>query len=423
VLTAIAISLLAVLLLAGLPIAFALGLSGLVMLYLIMGDAVLMAVPQMMFVSLDSFTLLSIPFFILTADILIAGGATRHLINAVETLMGHWRGGLATVAVAACAFFSTVSGSSAATAVAIGSVLVPEMIRRGYDPRYSAGLVAVGGGLGILIPPSIPMIVYGTVAEQSVGRLFLAGVVPGLVMTAALMAGGMFLLGRGRPALPRADWPTRMLALRKAGWILALPVFIAFLIYGGIATPTEAAGASVAYALFCAFFVYREMSPADLKRVLAESAGKSAMIMLIIAGATVFGYVLTMLHIPQSVTQTVLSGDIGRFEFLLIVNAILLVLGMFLDIISILLLTSPIFLPVVNALGIDPIHFAIIFVINMELALITPPLGIHLFILAGLTRLPVAAVFRGVIPFALIQVAVLALITYVPWITLAPIGR
>jgi len=422
-LIAIGVGLLLVLLLGGLPIAFSLGLTGLLLLYLIIGESVMMAVPQMMFVAVDSFTLLSIPFFILTADLLIASGATKRLIEAVETLMGHWRGGLATVGVATCAFFSAVSGSSAATAVAVGSVLVPEMIRRGYHPAYSAGLVAVGGGLGILIPPSIPMIVYGAVAEESVGRLFIAGVLPGLVLTLALMAMGMYMLGRGREPLPRAAWRTRVRAIREAIWIILLPVIIAVLIYGGIATPTEAAGVSVVYALFCSFFIYKDMRVKDLPRVLADAGGKSAMILLIIAGATVFGYVLTLLQIPQTVTGAVLSSELTPSLFLLIVNGILLVLGMFLDITSILLLTSPIFLPIVEQLGIDKVHFGMVFVLNMELALITPPLGIHLFILSSITGLPVATVFKGVIPFTLVAVLVLVLVTYVPALSLLLIGR
>jgi len=415
--------LLILLLLTGLPIAFALGLTGLFVLYITIGAAFVAAVPQKMFIALDSFTLIAIPFFILTAELLIAGGATKRLVGAVETLIGHWRGGLATVAVGACAFFSAISGSSAATAVAIGSVLVPEMIRRGYDPRYSAGLVAVSGGLGILIPPSIPMIVYGAIAEQSVGRLFMAGIVPGLLLTAALMASGMFLLGRGRTPEPRASWSARATALREAIWILFLPVIIAVLIYGGIATPTEAAGAAVVYAFFCAVFIYKGLDMRGLATVLAESTAKSAMVLLILAGATVFAFALTILHVPQRLTEAALAQDLSPGVLLLIINGILIVLGMFLDIISIMLITAPIFLPIVNSIGMDPIHFGMVFVLNMELALITPPLGIHLFILSSITRLPVTAVFRGVLPFTVVLLIVLALVTYIPALSLTLIGR
>lgn len=417
-LAAIAVGALVILLLCGLPIAFALALAGLFMLFTIFGSNALFAVPQSMFEALDSFTLLSVPFFILTADLLIAAGITRHLVSAVEKLIGHYRGGLATVAVVACAFFASISGSSAATAIAIGSVLVPEMIRQGYEPKYAAGLVAVAGGLGILIPPSIPMIVYGHVAEQSVGRLFVAGITPGIIYTLALILAAMVFLGRGRPRTERASWPDRQAALRKAAWVFFLPVLIAGLIYGGIATPTEAAGVSVVYALFLALVIYRGIRPRDLLHVLADSAGSSAMILMIIAGAHVFSYGLTILQIPQSITQNILSGDISPIMFLLLVNVILLVMGMFLDIISILLITSPIFIPILANLGIDPIHFAVIFVINMELALITPPLGIHLFILSNLTKLPIEAVLRGVVPFALIGLVVLILVTWFPAISL-----
>lgn len=417
-LVAISLLLLILLLLAGLPIAFALGLSGLFVLYATMGPTIINAVPQMMFVAIDKFTLISIPFFILTAELLIAGGATKRLITAVETLMGHWRGGLATVAVGACAFFAAISGSSAATAVAIGGLLVPEMIRRGYDPKYSAGLVAVAGGLGILIPPSIPMIVYGHVAEQSVGKLFMAGVLPGIVLTVTLLAAGMVLLGRNRQPEPKASWAQRVAALKDASWILVLPVLIAVLIYGGIATPTEAAGAAVVYSLFCAVFIYKGLAPKGLVRVLADSAGKSAMIMLILAGASIFAFALTILHVPQTITSAAVSSELGPVAMLLVINAILFVLGMFLDITSIMLITTPIFLPIIKAIGIDPIHFGMIFVLNMELALITPPLGIHLFILSSITGLPVTTVFRGVLPFAAILLIVLAIVTYIPWLSL-----
>ncbi|MCL6448548.1 MAG: TRAP transporter large permease [Armatimonadetes bacterium] len=418
--TLLAVVTLFVLLLSGLPVAFSLGLAGLFLLYLMVGPNALAAVPQMMFVAVDSFTLMSVPFFILAADVLVRGGVTNYLIEAVEKLFGHLRGGLATVSVIACAFFAAISGSSSATAVAIGSVLAPEMIKRGYNSKYTLGIIAVAGGLGILIPPSIPMIVYGTVAEQSVGKLFLAGVIPGIILTLALVLTGMIVFGRDQASrrVKRAPWREQGQALKKAFWVLLLPVLIAWTIYGGIATPTEAAGMSVVYAFLCSLVIYRGLKPKDIIKTLGESAGSSAMILLIIGGATVFGYVLTMLQVPQKVTAAVLAGHLSPVAFLLIVNGILLVLGCFLDITSILLLTSPIFLPIMRQLGIDPIHFAVIFVINMELALITPPLGMNLFILSGITRERIEKVLWGALPFALVMLAVLLLVTYVPKLSL-----
>ena len=417
-LIALSLGTLFLLLLTGLPIAFSLSLSGVIVLYLLMGGTATLAVPQMMFEALDSFTLLSIPFFILAADLLIAGGLTKRLVDAVEILLGNVRGGLATVAVVACAFFAAISGSSTATAVAVGAVLIPEFARRGYDARYSAGLVAVGGSLGILIPPSIPMIIYGNVAQESVGKLFIAGIIPGIVLTVVLILVGMVVLGHSRHDVPRASSAQRWAAVQRAAGILVLPVLIAGAIYGGIATPTETAGLAVVYSLILSLFFYRGFRARELVRVLADSAGMSAMILLIIAGATVFAYVLTILQIPQTATAYVLQGKLSVTEFLLLVNVILLVLGMFLDITSILLLTMPIFLPIVHKLGIDPIHFAVIFVVNMELALITPPLGVHLFALSGLTGLRVSEVLRGSLPFAAALAAVLVLVTYVPWLSL-----
>lgn len=415
----LAFGVLGVMLLVGLPIALALAAAGAATLWATLGWAALIAVPQKMFGAVDSFTLLSIPFFVLAADLLVASGATRRLVAAMDALVGHWRGGLAAVAVLACAFFSAISGSSAATAVAIGSVLVPDMVRKGYPKEATAGLVAVAGGLGILIPPSIPMIVYGAVAEESVGRLFVAGILPGILFTLALLAVSMVVFPRSERPAGAVSTAAKLRAVGEAGWIVVLPAVIAVLIYGGIATPTEAAGVAVIYALFCALFVYRDLAPADLPRLFADAAGKSALVLFIIAGATVFGYALTLLQIPQALTAEVLAYGLTPLSFLVIVNLILLVMGMFLDIISILLITAPIFLPIVDSLGINRIHFGVVFTMNMELALITPPLGMHLFILSGITGLPVAAVFRGVLPFAAAALACLVAVTWIPALSLA----
>ncbi len=415
----VAFGLLALLLLIGLPIALCLAVAGAGTLWFTLGADVLVAVPQKMFGAVDLFTLLSIPFFVLTADLLVASGATRRLVAAMDALVGHWPGGLAAVAVLACAFFAAISGSSAATAVAIGSVLVTEMVRKGYPRERTAGLIAVSGGLGILIPPSIPMIVYGAVAEESVGRLFIACIPPGLLLTAALLGVSMIVFPRSDRPADAISTAAKLRAVRDAGWIVVLPVLIAFLIYGGIATPTEAAGVAVIYALWCALAVYRDITPAELPRVFADAGGKSALVLIIIAGATVFGYALTLLEIPQTLTAQVLASGLSPLGFLVVVNLILLVMGMFLDIISILLITSPIFLPAVDSLGIDRIHFGVIFTTNMEFALITPPLGMHLFILSGITGLPVAGVFRGVLPFAAAAFACLVAVTWIPALSLA----
>lgn len=407
-----------ILLLSGLPIAYSLGLAGLLLIYFMLGSDAIFSVPQIMFMSLNTITLSAVPFFILAADILIFAGLTRELVNAVETLLGHVKGGLATVAVVACAFFAAISGSSSATAVAIGSVLIPEMVRRGYNPRYSAGLIAVSGGLGILIPPSIPLIVYGVVAEESVAKLFIAGIIPGIVLALGLIFVGAYLLGKDVKKVEKFSWAERKAAFKKAFWIILLPVIIAWMIYGGIATPTETAGVSVIYALLCGLFLYRGFKIKEIPSIFAESAGTSALILIIIAGASVFAYALAILQIPQKITATVLSANITPVAFLLIVNVILIILGCFIDIISILLLTSPIFLPIVSALEIDPIHFAIIFVVNMELALVTPPLGMHLFILSKLSGLRITEVLKGVIPFVVVEIIVLLLVTYVPQLSL-----
>lgn len=301
---------------------------------------------------------------------------------------------------------------------------MPEMIKRGYDKRYAMGLIAVAGGLGIVIPPSIPLIVYGSVAQESVRDLFIAGIIPGLILTAALIVTGMFLTRKDNILLPpKASFSERMTATRKSLWVLLFPVIIAVGIYGGIFTPTEAAGVGAVYAYIIAKYVYKRLSFNDTVDVLVKSAGNSAMIMMIIAGATVFGYVLSFEMIPQKITEAVLNAQMHPLLFLLIVNLLFIVLGMFLDITSIILLTGPIIIPIALQLGIDPVHFGIIFVINMELALITPPLGMNLFIISGIIKEKIAQVLKGALPFALVELAVLALVTLFPILSLLLISR
>ncbi len=412
------------LLLTGLPIAFSLGLAGLIFLYVLAGENIISAVPQMMYVSIDTFLYIAIPLFLLASELMIKANVIDDLVRAIEAWTGHWRGGLFTVAVVACAFFAAITGSSSATAVAIGGILVPEMVRRGYDKRYAMGLIAVAGGLGIVIPPSIPLIVYGSVAQESVRDLFIAGIIPGLILTVSLIVTGVFLTRKDNIFLPpKASFSERMEATRKSIWVLLFPVIIAVGIYGGIFTPTEAAAVGAVYAYIIAKYVYKRLSFKDTVDVLVTSAGNSAMIMLIITGATVFGYVLSFEMIPQQITQAVLNAQMHPLLFLLIVNLLFIVLGMFLDITSIILLTGPIIIPIALQLGIDPVHFGIIFVINMELALITPPLGMNLFIMSGIIKEKIVQVLRGALPFAIVEMVVLALVTLFPILSLLFISR
>lgn len=412
------------LLLTGVPIAFSMALTGLVFLYVIAGENIVAAVPQMMYVSIDSYLYISIPLFLLASELMIRANIIDEMIRMIEAWVGHWRGGLFTVSVLACAFFAAITGSSSATAVAIGSILVPEMIRRGYDKRYAMGLIAVAGGLGIVIPPSIPLIVYGSIAQESVRDLFIAGIVPGLILTVALILAGIFLTRKDNVVLPaKVSLSERLSATKSAFWVILFPIIIAVGIYGGIFTPTEAAGVGAVYAYLIAKFVYKRLTFKDTVDVLVSSAGHSAMILLIIAGATVFGYVLAFEMIPQQITQAVLDAQMHPLVFLLIVNILFIILGMFLDITSIILLTGPIIIPIALQLGIDPVHFGIIFVINMELALITPPLGMNLFIISGIIKEKIAQVLKGALPFAMVQLFVLVLVTLFPILSLILLDR
>ena len=412
------------LLLSGVPIAFSMGMTGLIFLYMIAGENIVAAVPQMMYVAIDSYLYIAIPLFLLASELMIRANVIDELIRVIEAWVGHWRGGLFTVSVVACAFFAAIIGSSSATAVAIGSILVPEMTRRGYDKRYAMGLIAVAGGLGIVIPPSIPLIVYGSIAQESVRDLFIAGIVPGLILTVALIAAGIFLTRKDKVVLPvKTSLPERLSAAKSAVWVLLFPIIIAVGIYGGIFTPTEAAGVGAVYAYIIAKYVYKRLSFKDTVDVLVSSAGHSAMILLIIAGATVFGYVLSFEMIPQQITKAVLDAQMHPLVFLLIVNILFIILGMFLDITSIILLTGPIIIPIALQLGIDPVHFGIIFVINMELALITPPLGMNLFIISGIIKEKIAQVLKGALPFALVQLLVLVLVILFPVLSLILLNR
>ncbi|GAX88815.1 TRAP transporter large permease [Effusibacillus lacus] len=416
----IAIASLFVLLLIGLPIAFALSLAGLFMLYLLVNNPkVYSAVPQMMFDSVDSFLLTSIPFFLLASELLIVAGVIQYLIKGIDSLIGHWRGGLFTVSVLATAFFAAITGSSSATLVAIGSVLIPEMIRKGYNPKHVMGIFAVAGGLGIVIPPSIPMIVYGSVAEVSVGKLFMAGFVPGALIAIGLIIMGLFVTSKEKIQLPsKANWTERRTALKNSIWIVLMPLFIAIGIYGGFFTPTEAAAVSAVYAFLIGHFVYGGLNLARFWEATRKSVESTSMILLIIAGASVFGFVLSLLQIPQTLTNAVVGLNMTPYTFLLMVNLLLLVLGCFLDITSILLLTAPIIIPIMNQLGIDPVHFGIIFVLNMELALLTPPLGMNLFIVSNITNQPIETVLRGSIPFSSVMVIVLLAVIFIPYLSL-----
>lgn len=375
--------------------------------------------PQKMFSSINVATLMAIPGFILAGVLMSRGGISKALIDALRAWVGHLTGGLSVVTILACAVFAAISGSSPATAAAIGAIMIPGMIEAGYSKRYTMGLVAAAGTLGILIPPSIPLIVYGTVAEESIGKLFMAGFIPGLFLTAVLVvAAVIYAKYKNFGRLPKADWNERISLSIKALPAAFLPVLILGTIYLGVATPTEASVISCVYSLLVAVFVYRQISWKDTRVILRETVNTSSMIFFIIAGATVFGLYLTNQQVPQNIAAWIMEGDVNMWTFLIACNLLFFLMGMFLEPTSIILITLPIFLPILKLLGIDVIHFAIIMTVNMELGMITPPVGLNLFVVSATARAKLEEVVRGVIPFILLMIFVLIIIVIWPDLSL-----
>ena len=407
------------LLLSTAPISVALGLTA--FLYFFYYTTLpLTQTTDTLFNSLNTFTLMAIPFFVFAANIMTHGGISRRLTEAANAAVGRFPGGLALTAVISCMFFAAISGSSPATVVAVGTLLIPAMIEAGYGRMFSTGIVATSGSLGILIPPSIPLIVYGIATETSIGDLFIAGFGPGLL--AGFLLIGLVIFTAWRRGLRGQEIPLtraqRIKAFRDAFLGLLLPIFVLGGIYGGVFTPTEAAAMAVLYSLIVSLFVYREMTLRDLARVTVASARMSAMIMFIIANAILFSFVLTSERIPDQITNLFINLDLSWFTFLLVVNAFLLLVGCFMETSSAILILAPIFLPVATRLGVNPIHFGIIMVMNLEIGMVTPPFGLNLFVASGISKLSVVRVAKASAPSALVLLAALLVVTYVPDISL-----
>ncbi len=373
-----------------------------------------------MFSALESFSLMAVPLFILAATVMSRGGITQRLVGAANALVGGLPGGLAMTSVLSCMFFAAISGSSVATVIAIGSLLIPSMIKSGYGRDFSTGIITTSGSLGILIPPSIPLIVYGVVAETSIGDLFTAGIVPGILTGFALMGLAAFIAWRRRLGVGMAPMTIgeRLRAIGAALPGLLLPVIILGGIYTGAFTPTEAAAVAILYAFVVGMFVYRDMSLRDLPEVLTTSARMSAMIMFVIANGYLFAFFLASERIPGAVGTILTNADLPAWAFLLGVNALLLVVGCFMETSSAIVILAPILVPVGLELGIDPVHLGIVIVMNLELGLLTPPLGLNLFVASGLTNMSVLRVARACIPFFMVLFVAVFVVTYVPEIAL-----
>ncbi|MFM1654688.1 TRAP transporter large permease [Brevibacillus sp. B_LB10_24] len=406
-----------VLLLLRVPVAISLVVSA--ALALLDSGFNLDVLPQKIFSSLNVATLMAIPGFILAGVLMARGGISKALIDALRAWVGHYAGGLSVVTILACAVFAAISGSSPATAAAVGAIMIPGMIEAGYSKRYAMGLVAASGTLGILIPPSIPLIVYGTVAEESIGKLFMAGFLPGLFLTAVLVVVAIiYAKVKNFGRLPKTDWNERIKLSVKALPAAFLPFLILGSIYLGVVTPTEASVVACVYSLLVAVFVYRQITWKDTRTILRETVNTSSMIFFIIAGATVFGLYLTNQQVPQNIASWIMEGDVNKWMFLFASNVLFFIMGMFLEPTSIILITLPIFLPILKLLGIDVIHFAIIMTVNMELGMITPPVGLNLFVVSGISRAKLEEVVKGVIPFIGLMIIVLVVIVVWPELSL-----
>ncbi|UXY51463.1 C4-dicarboxylate TRAP transporter large permease protein DctM [Pseudomonas tohonis] len=403
----------------GVPIAISLGLAGSVTIMLFSPDSV-RSLAIKLFETSEHYTLLAIPFFLLAGAFMTTGGVAKRLIDFANACVGHIRGGLAIAAVLACMLFAALSGSSPATVAAVGSIAIAGMVRSGYPQAFGAGIVCNAGTLGILIPPSIVMVVYAAATETSVGKLFMAGVVPGLLLGVVLMV-AIYIIAvkKNLPAMPRATFREWLSAARKAIWGLLLMVIILGGIYSGMFTPTEAAAVAAVYSAFIALFVYKDMKLSEAPKVLLESGKLSIMLMFIIANAMLFAHVLTTEQLPQQITVWVMEAGLTPFMFLLMVNIVLLVAGAFMEPSAIILILAPILFPIAMKLGIDPIHLGIIMVVNMEIGLITPPVGLNLFVTSAVTGMPLTSTIRAAMPWLMILLVFLLFITYVPWISLA----
>ncbi|MFN3616587.1 MAG: TRAP transporter large permease [Aquabacterium sp.] len=411
-------SILLVLMLTGMPVSISLGLTVLSFIFLFT-EVPIEAVALKLFTGIEKFEIMAIPFFILAGNFLTHGGVAKRMINFATSMVGHWHGGLGLGAVLACALFAAVSGSSPATVAAIGAILLPAMVKAGFPKKFGAGVITTAGGLGILIPPSIVMVMYSVTTNTSVGALFMAGVIPGLMLATLLGLTTWWIARRNSyPRQPKASWGQRFKALKDSVWGLMLIVIVMGGIYSGMFTPTEAAAMSAVYAFFVAVFVYKDLGLKDVPRMLLNSANMSAMLLYIITNAVLFSFVLTNESVPQQLADWLINMGLGPIAFLLVVNILLLIAGNFMEPSSIILILAPILFPVAVQLGIDPIHFGILIVVNMEIGLCTPPVGLNLYVASGIAKMGMTEITKAVSPWLLTMLAFLGLVTYVPEISL-----
>jgi C4-dicarboxylate transporter DctM subunit len=402
------------LLVSGLPVAFVMGTTAVVMLTFFSATPLLL-VPEIMYNSLASFPLMAVPFFVIAATFMVKGGTARYLVEAANAVVGSFTGGLAIVCVISSMIFAAICGSSIATALSMGVIIIPAMMRLGYKRSFATGIVAASGTMGIMIPPSVALIIYGIVTEESIPRLFLAGVLPGILEGLLYISWIIYYSkkmgygGESRKSVRESAW-----LIIKALPAFSLPFIVLGGIYSGIVTVTEAAALAAVVSLFISMFIYREIKPRQVIPLIGESMKLTGMVLLIVSTAMVFGTWITQAGIPARLAAMVVDYNLPWWGFLLIVNFLLLILGMFLEVVSIMLITLPIIFPLLAPLGIDPIHFGIVMMVNMEIAFITPPVGLNLFVLSTASKAPLSEVIQGVYPFVFLSLIELAIICYWP---------
>lgn len=407
-----------ILILLGVPIFVSLSLSSLLS-FLFFMDVPLVIVAQRMLGGVDKFALMAVPFFIFGANVMKTGGIAQRILDWTYSMVGGLRGGIALTAEAACMFFGAVSGSSPATVVAIGGLMYPALEEKHYDQGFSVGLIASSGSVALLIPPSISAIIYGAVTGVSVGALFVAGFGAGALYGLLYLIYSYIYARRAKlPVDKKASFSEKWQATRKAGWALGIPLIIIGGIYLGVFTPTEASGVAAAYAIFISMFIYKEMNLKQLFKTAIASAESTAQVMILLASASIFGYILTVGQVPQGLTNFIIGQDLSKIQFLLMINVILVLAGMFIDGSSAIIIIAPLVYPIAMSLGVNPIHLGVIMVANAAIGMFTPPFGLNLFVAQATTCVPMMKIIRGVIPFVIISLVALAIITYIPEISM-----
>jgi C4-dicarboxylate transporter DctM subunit len=430
--TLIIFTLLVCLMLTGMPISISLGLTVLTFLFTLT-DVPIESVALKLFTGIEKFEIMAIPFFILAGNFLTHGGVAKRMINFCTSMIGHWYGGMGLAGVLACALFAAISGSSVATVVAVGSIMLPAMVKQGYPKQFGAGVITTSGALGILFPPSINLVMYAIatagmnalgpdgqpVGSASVGQLFIAGIVPGLCLSFLL---GLTTWWRAKkfdyPRMPKATWGERYKAFRESMWGLLLIVVVIGGIYSGKFTPTEAAAMAAVYAFFISVFVYKDLKLRDVPKSLLSAAAMSSMLLYIVTNAVLFSFLMTSEQIPQTMAAWMTSQGFGLIAFLLLVNFILLAAGNFMDPAAIVLIMAPILFPVAVKMGVHPVHFGILMAVNMEVGLCHPPVGLNLYVSSGITKMGITELTVAVWPWLLTMICFLLVVTFWPGLTL-----